>query len=105
MVDDASQSRGEYHITGSTMSQKASISRSYNESKHRMAYRYISSLHSWFYPEDLGKSPKKKCFQEKKVGVCVCGGGGGVCVCVHECVRACVQWCVSEREPSTLKEN
>ena len=76
-----------------------------------MAYRYISSLHSWFYPEDLGKSPKKKCFQEKKkvyvcvcVCVCVVCGGWGMCVCA--CMRACMcaMVCVSEREPSTLKE-
>ena len=36
-----------------------------------------SSLHSWFYPEDLGKSPEKKPFHEKSKCVCVC-----VCVCV-----------------------
>ena len=65
-----------------------------------MAYHYISSLHSWFYPEDLGKSPKKKCFQERSV--CV-----RACVHLFMCTMVCVSVCVRERETSTLrvKEN
>ena len=39
-----------------------------------------SSLHSWFYPEDLGKSSKTKRFQEKSVHVCTY-------VCVSESER------------------
>ena len=45
-----------------------------------------SSLHSWFYPEDLGKSPKKKPLPEKSV---------------CECVRLCA--CVGVRETLTLR--
>ena len=30
-----------------------------------------SSLHSWFYPEDLGESPKNKLFHQKRVCVTV----------------------------------
>ena len=69
-----------------------------------MAYHYISSLHSWFYPEDLGKSPKKKCFQERRVCVCVC-----VCACVRACVHVydgvCVCVCVRETSTLRVKEN
>ena len=63
------------------------------ESKHRMAYHYISSLHSWFCPEALGKIPKKKRFQEKSV--CVCAS---VCVCLCMCAMVSVSVCVCKRE-------
>ena len=53
----------------------------------------MSSLHSWFYPEDLGKSPEKKPFHEKSKCVCVCVC---VCVCMSEC--DCVHVCVCKRE-------
>ena len=46
-----------------------------------------------------GKALKRNAFKRKKC-VCVCGGGGGAYM--RACM--CAMVCVSEREPSTLKE-
>ena len=83
MSNVAVQSRGEHPITGSTRSHRPpAIGPKISTNIEWLTV--TSSLHSWFYPEDLGKSPKKKPLHEKSVCVCVC-----VCMSACNCVRVC----------------